>query len=143
MSLLKNIFLTEDDKDDQEFFQDALKAIDESISCAIAQNGIETLEMLRGSDKLPDVIFLDLNMPMMNGFECLSQIKNEKKLSNLPVVIFTTSRNPAEVQATHQLGANVFLTKPASMPELQSKLQRILSIDFSSGGTGSFVQYSV
>jgi len=142
MDLLKKVFLADDDQDDQELFQHALKEIDSSITCEIARNGFETIEMLKGRKVLPDVIFLDLNMPLMNGFECLSKLKNDALLSMLPVVIFTTTKNPVEVQATHQLGANVFLTKPSTKQELRSKLERILRIDFKTG-IGAFKQYSV
>jgi len=143
MSLLKNIFLAEDDKEDQEIFTTVLKEIDQSIVCEIAENGRDALVRLRKRTDLPDIIFLDLNMPLMNGFECLSKLKNEKKLSGLPVVIFTTSNNPQEAQATHQLGANVFLSKPPTMSELRSKVERILKMDFKGGKHGYVVQYSV
>lgn len=142
MGILKNIFLTEDDPDDREFFTTALNEIDESIQCEIAKNGKETIEKLKNKEKLPDIIFLDLNMPLMNGFECLSKLKNDSHLARLPVVIFTTSSNPIDVQATHQLGADVFLIKPPSIPELVKKLQRILHIDFNSD-SGFFEQYSI
>lgn len=145
MKLLKNIFLAEDDTDDQFLFTDALKEIDPSIRCQIASNGRETIELLKKLTVLPDVIFLDLNMPYMNGFECLTKLKNDVRLSTLPVVIFTTSQNPADVEATHQLGANVFLSKPAKFADLKVKLQRILSLDFHSKDSmiGHLAQYSV
>ncbi len=145
MILLKNIFLAEDDSDDQFLFTDALNEIDSSIKCQIANNGKETVEALTKLEVLPDVIFLDLNMPYMNGFECLSKLKNDVRLSQLPVVIFTTSQNPADVEATHQLGANVFLSKPAKFADLKAKLQRILSIDFKAKDQmiGHLAQYSV
>ncbi len=145
MILLKNIFLAEDDADDQFLFTDALREIDDTIKVQIANNGKETIEALKKLSILPDVIFLDLNMPYMNGFECLSKLKNDVRLSQLPVVIFTTSQNPADVEATHQLGANVFLSKPAKFADLKAKLQRILSIDFQSKDSmiGHLAQYSV
>lgn len=143
MGLLKNVLLTDDDLDDQEFFKGALKEIDETINCRIAHNGKETLEILRTSEELPDVLFLDLNMPLMNGFECLSKLRNDIRFAMLPVVIFTTSRNPTDAMATHQLGANVFLSKPSSLTELRTKLDRILRIDFNADGAGSLAQYSV
>lgn len=139
---IKNIFLTEDDSDDREFFTEALNEIDPEINCHFAQNGKETLTKLRETNLLPDVLFLDLNMPLMNGLECLSKIKNDKRLSQLPVVIFTTSQNPDDVQATHQLGANVFLNKPANIRDLVLKLKRILTLDFKNAD-GYEIQYSV
>ena len=142
--MLKNIFLTEDDDDDREVFKIALHDIDETIKFEFATNGKETIERLKDCNTLPDIIFLDLNMPIMNGFECLSALKNDSRLVTLPVVIFTTSSNPLDVQATHQLGANVFLIKPVSIAELTKKLQRILQINFNAGTDwSSLAQYSV
>lgn len=142
---LKNIFLAEDDPDDQYLFQDAIRQINPEINFQVASNGKETIEFLKNQLLLPDLIFLDLNMPLMNGFECLSKMKNDRRLNSIPIVIFTTSKNPADAQATHQLGANVFLSKPTDFKELKIKLQKILSIDFSSTSEmdGSFAQYCV
>ena len=137
--------MAEDDDDDQYLFSMALKEIDSGINCEFAKNGREAIGKLKKLAMLPDLIFLDLNMPVMNGFECLSKLKNDQRLSMLPVVIFTTSNNPGDVQATHQLGANVFLTKPSEFNELKTKIKRILELDFSQEGLGKgfFSQYSV
>ncbi len=145
MTLLKNIFLVEDDVDDQFLFLDALKEIDKSINCRVAENGKDALKDLKRLEALPDLIFLDLNMPVMNGFECLGKLKRDKRLREVPVVIFTTSKNPADAEATHELGANVFFSKPSRFSELKTKLQRILSINFSSADEqpAFFAQYSV
>lgn len=142
MSKTKNIFLVDDDVDDQLFFTDALKEIDSGISCAIANNGREALEHLRKMTLLPEILFLDLNMPFMNGYECLSQLKNEVRLSRIPVVIFTTSNDPKDAEITHQLGAEVFLSKPSEYRLLREKLEKILSLDFSSDSQ-LISQYSI
>jgi len=142
MGITKNIFLVDDDVDDQLFFTDALKEIDERIKCTIANNGRDALLQLKNLDTLPEILFLDLNMPFMNGYECLSQLKNENRLSKIPVVIFTTSNDPKDAEITHQLGADVFLSKPNEFNQLRTKLERILNLDFS--GNPKFVtQYSV
>ncbi|MEO8085913.1 MAG: response regulator [Bacteroidota bacterium] len=142
MGLTKNIFLVDDDVDDQLFFTDALKEIDESIKCTIANNGRDAIVQLKNLEILPEILFLDLNMPFMNGYECLSQLKNELRLSKIPVVIFTTSNDPKDAEITHQLGAHVFLSKPNEFNQLRSKLERILNLDFN--GSSKFIsQYSV
>ena len=138
----KNIFLVDDDADDQLFFTEALREIDSNISCTIANNGREALEHLRQLTLLPEILFLDLNMPFMNGYECLSQLKNEIHLSRIPVVIFTTSNDPKDAEITHQLGAEVFLSKPPEFKLLRQKLERILTIDFSADAQ-LLSQYSV
>lgn len=142
MILTKNIFLVDDDTDDQLFFTDALKEIDSNILCSIANNGKEALEQLRKIKTLPEILFLDLNMPFMNGYECLSQLKNEARLSKIPVVIFTTSNDPKDAEITHQLGADVFLSKPNEFNKLREKLEKILTLNFK--GNGQLIsQYSV
>ena len=138
----KNILLVDDDLDDQLFFTEALKEIDSNIYCAIANNGREALENLRKMTSLPEILFLDLNMPFMNGYECLSHLKNELKLSRIPVVIFTTSNDPRDAEITHQLGAEVFLSKPNEFNLLREKLEKILKLDFSAD-TQLISQYAI
>jgi CheY-like chemotaxis protein len=138
----KNIFLVDDDVDDQLFFTDALKEIDSTILCSIANNGKEALEQLKSLSSLPEILFLDLNMPFMNGYECLSQLKNETRLSKIPVVIFTTSNDPKDAEITHQLGAEVFLSKPNEFTLLREKLEKILSLNLK-GDSNLISQYSV
>jgi CheY-like chemotaxis protein len=126
----KNILLAEDDEDDRFLFVDALNEIDSTIRCSIATNGNKALQALRQAEKLPDILFLDINMPSMNGLECLQKIKKDIRLLRLPVVIFTTSSNPDDIELTHRLGANVFLIKPSSFEELKLKLEKVLNLDF-------------
>lgn len=142
MALSKNIFLVDDDADDQLFFTDALREIDSGIICTIANNGREALEKLKKLNPLPEVLFLDLNMPFMNGYECLSYLKNEIRLSKIPVVIFTTSNDPRDAETTHQLGAEVFLSKPNEFGLLRDKLEQILNINFRES-QNVFSQYSL
>ncbi len=142
MIVNKKIFLVDDDEDDQLFFTDALKEIDPTIECAVAKNGKEAIKILSELKQLPDVIFLDLNMPFMNGFECLKILKTEIKLSIIPIVIFTTSNDPRDVQLTHRLGAEVFLSKPNDFNQLKQKLEHILKINFDFY-TPEISQYSI
>jgi CheY-like chemotaxis protein len=78
---------------------------------------------------LPDIVFLDINMPMMSGFEFLSEIKRVDHLSHIPIVIFTTSNSPEQIKQSRELGASAFLTKPANFDDLCSKLRSILVPD--------------
>ena len=92
MSKIDLLFLIDDDPDDQHVFAEALSEIDGSVSLLTASNGLEALETLRkGSSRLPDLIFLDLNMPKMNGKQFLKELKSEPNLQDIPVVIYTTS----------------------------------------------------
>ena len=142
MIVNKKIFLVDDDEDDQLFFIDALNEIDPNIQCSVAKNGKEAIKILKDLNVFPDVIFLDLNMPFMNGFECLRVLKTEIKLSIIPIVIFTTSNDPRDVQLTHRLGAEVFLSKPNDFNQLKQKLEHILKINFDLY-TPEISQYSI
>jgi len=125
-----NILLVDDDADDQLIFIDALNEIAAGIECATANNGLEALEYLKEVVPKPTLIFLDLNMPFMNGFECLARIKKEDPLKEIPVVIFTTSDNPGDEKRTKELGAKIFFTKGPSFRLLKEKLLNILITDF-------------
>src|SRR5688572_12130297 len=113
MSLLhKHILLVDDDEDDQAFFLDTLREIDMNIKTEVTSNGIEAISFLKNSKDTPTLIFLDLNMPLMNGFQCLVELKNNSKLKNIPVIIFTTSHNSNDIIKSEEMGAAYFFTKP-------------------------------
>lgn len=128
MPSTKNIFIVDDDADDREIFMEALAEISPSIKCTVAKDGSEALELLtRNSNGLPDVIFLDLNMPRMNGQECLIKIKKTKELSHIPVVIYTTSNSIHDVTRMKSLGATSFITKPTDFKILVNTLKSFVS----------------
>jgi len=128
---MNKVFLIEDDEDDQLLFKEAIESINPSLHCDTATNGKIALDKLKATTSLPDIIFLDLNMPVMNGFDFLIQIKKENELNKIPVGIFTTSNIFREKELTKKFGAQFFLTKPADFQVLRKKLQQILSADFS------------
>ncbi len=132
MVLYKNVFIADDDEDDRLLFARALNEIDKNINCEFATDGQSALLALRESVILPDILFLDLNMPKINGLECLRRIKDDIYLVKLPIVIFTTSQNPGDIESTHSLGANVYFSKPANYNDLKERLERILNLDFES-----------
>lgn len=125
MIIPKKILLVEDDADDQLFFTDALEMIDNGISCHIANNGNEALEVIEQLN--PEMIFMDLNMPILNGFECLRQIRKEERFQAVPIVIFTTSRNTHDIEKAKSLGADLFFTKPSNFRILSDKLREIVT----------------
>jgi CheY-like chemotaxis protein len=121
------LFLVDDDLDDHEIFKSALAKVDEDLELITATNGYEALEMLGTANKLPDYIFVDLNMPRMGGFQFLIEIKKTDKLKNIPVIIYTTSSNPIDIARTKELGAISFITKPSLFSELCSLLRSLIS----------------
>jgi len=130
MGIHKKILLVDDDVDDQLFFVDAIKELEPAIDCDVANNGLEALDHLEKIPPPPNLIFLDLNMPLMNGFECLSELKKTKAYQEIPVIIFTTSNQPKDVERTIAMGAKMYLTKPPDFNALKDKLQDILKMNF-------------
>lgn len=119
----KTCFLIDDDIDDQEIFALALSQIGEQFQCLVANNGYEGLQILKNQIKLPHYIFLDLNMPRMNGKECLKEIKKIDRLKNIPVIIYSTSSSIIDIADARSLGASDFITKPFSVKDLTDILR--------------------
>jgi len=120
-------FLIDDDLDDQEIFLMALKEVDENINGFVASNGVEAVAKLTTDlDFRPDHIFLDVNMPKMNGLQCLPEIKKLDHLKDTQVIMWSTSSDEHIVKLCEELGARHFLVKPASFGLLIEALHRIL-----------------
>jgi len=121
-------FLIDDDEDDREIFELALEKADGSYSCITAKNGPDAIALLNANAGFtPDFIFVDLNMPLMHGKECLQHIKSIPRFANIPVIIYTTSSYGKDVEETRQLGAAHFLVKPPGLGILTKALKRILN----------------
>ena len=123
------ILLIDDDEDDCVLFLDVLGEIDSSLECDVANDGFEALRLLRTKDPLPDIIFLDLNMPKMNGYECLAEMQKVVRLRDLPVVMYTTLNIRPEERRTLQMGAKHFFTKPRDFKVFKKELIRLLEAE--------------
>ncbi len=119
------ILIVDDDAEDIELFTEAVLEIDESINCVEAYNGLEALKVLKRNAFLPNIIFLDINMPLMNGRKCLEEIKKSPSYSHIPVIIYSTTTDAKQIEECRNLGAD-FLTKPSSFEELIQSLKKIL-----------------
>jgi CheY-like chemotaxis protein len=129
------IMIIDDDEDDVELFCDAVKEINHDVQCVSASNGEDALNKLtRENAPLPDFIFLDLNMPRLNGKQCLKRLKNNTKLRDIPVIIYTTSKLMEDLEETKQLGAVHFLTKPNKFNDLRKAIAAILDGKFNEIG---------
>jgi len=104
--------LVDDDEDDRDFFLQALSGVLPGATCETASNGKIALDKLLASPVRPDLLFLDLNMPLMNGRQLLLHVKNHEDLRTIPVVILSTSGDAHTVRETLALGAIEFITKP-------------------------------
>jgi CheY-like chemotaxis protein len=128
----KTCFLVDDDIDDQEIFMAAVSEIDDSINCVSVDNCEEAIEQLKKSNiNTPDFIFLDLNMPRLNGRQCLAELKKIAHLKHVPVIIYSTSSLKKDIEETAKLGADMFLTKPSRFDDLCNALHQVLSKDWS------------
>lgn len=123
-----SIFLVEDDIDDQFIFCEAIGKIENAFVQNVANNGIEALSKLENSPILPDLIFMDINMPLMNGIECLGEIIKSQRLKNIPVVILST--DTSQVNLIRSLGAKAYIKKPSNSKILLIRLEELIHIDF-------------
>ena len=117
----------DDDLEDREFFCEALREIDASITCLVAGSGMEALSLLQAQAPLPDYIFLDINMPMMDGKQCLKALKSIPEFEAIPVIMYSTSTDSREIRECYKLGAVDFLIKPPSYEKLVNDLISIFT----------------
>ena len=132
IKLNKSIFLADDDADDCMLFEDALREICTSTELTTANDGVELINLMESNvPPAPDIIFLDLNMPRKNGFECLDLIRKTKKWKDIPIVIFSTTGQEEMIKKVYDQGANYFIQKPGSFSKLKQAISQILDIDWS------------
>ena len=123
-----NILLADDEEDDRLLFVDALKELKIKTIIQTVNDGVELMEYLNNPDnKLPQLIFLDLNMPRKNGLECLKEIKANDKLKDIAIAIFSTSMSENDIEQTLMNGANVYINKPNSFGELKQALKKVVT----------------
>lgn len=118
----------DDDQEDREFFCDALREIDAAITCLTAGSGMEALTLLESLTSLPDYIFLDINMPMMDGKQLLRTLKKLPAFQSIPVIMYSTSTDTREIRECYRLGAEDFLIKPHSFEKLIHDLNSIFAL---------------
>jgi CheY-like chemotaxis protein len=130
----KRLFIIDDDIEDQEIFIEALKEVSPEITCFSAISGEDAFKKAEdGLVVLPDLIFLDMNMPKLNGKQVLGEIKKSKLLRDIPVIMYSTSFAPRDVEEIKQLGAVFHLLKPSRFDELCVSLRKLLTTDWQSG----------
>lgn len=122
----QHILHIDDDIEDQEIFNSALNNVSDRLKCTSLTSAREALQQLSNHALTPDVIFLDLNMPIMSGKEFLKEIKQIDRLKAIPVIIFSTSSNASMIAETKALGAVDFITKPNRFSELVEILQSVI-----------------
>lgn len=140
MKLKPLVYLVEDDADDQYMFKMLIKDLALDIDVCMFENGFLLYEALTKSiqmdeeaitDLLPDIILLDLNLPVWNGKKTLRVIKKDERLKQIPIVIYSTSKSEYDINDCYLLGANSFITKAAEFEKIQDQIKQIFTYWFS------------
>ncbi|MBF6608280.1 MAG: response regulator [Flavobacterium sp.] len=125
------ILLADDDEDDRNFFRDAIHAVKMETTLISVSNGEELMDYLENKDNpLPHILFLDLNMPCKSGLDCLTEIRNNPRLRNLTIAIYSTSGSEDDIENTFLAGAHVYIRKPKDFGTLQKVLTEVLNINW-------------
>lgn len=126
-----NIVLVDDDEDDRQFFAEALQSLEINSKLVLLTDGQKCIDYLSEPIViLPDLIFLDLNMPIMDGVECLEVIRRQPNLKKIVVAIYSTSSSSKDIEDTFEKGANVYITKPNSFKDLKNTLKQVLETNW-------------
>ncbi|MWB95538.1 response regulator [Flavobacterium sp. GA093] len=125
------ILLADDDEDDRLFFKDAFEEVRVQTQVEFAFDGMQLMEHLQQPDViLPDVLFLDLNMPKKSGKECLAEIKQDQRLKNIIIAIYSTSSSEEDIEDTFVQGANIYIKKPSDFNDLKKIINEVLTINW-------------
>jgi len=124
---MKKFLIVDDDADDREMFCEALQDALQDCLCYSVPNGRRAMIALdNGEIGIPDLIFLDINMPMMNGWQCLARLKETEEYKNIPVIIYSTSSYPEDLEKSQHGGALCFFTKPSNFQQLKQSLALVV-----------------
>ena len=124
------ILMADDDPDDRDLFKEAVGEVKKNIEVSTVNDGDQLMKVLEQSENnLPDIIFLDINMPCKNGQECLREIKAHEKLKEIPVVIYSTSARFDLIDSTYEQGATLYVQKPDSYTGIKEIARKILSLN--------------
>ena len=124
-----NVYLADDDADDRYLFEEAIMEVANNVKLTTANNGEQLMNYLgKHTPPPPHFIFLDLNMPLKNGMECLDEIKGDNKFKHIPVVIFSTSCQQEAIDQVYKKGANFYICKPDNFQTLKVLLDRVFSL---------------
>ncbi len=126
-----NIALADDDADDRLFFKEAIEKSKIRTKLSIFNDGQELMDyLLLPNVVLPEIVFLDLNMPKKNGMQCLREIRENEKVKHLCVAIYSTSSSERDIEATFVNGANIYINKPNTFDDLVKAIEKVLRINW-------------
>jgi len=125
------IALADDDEDDRMLFKKAMENLKVNTELSVFNNGQELMDYLHSPEhRLPEVIFLDLNMPVKNGMECLKEIRDDTSYSDVTIAIYSTSSSEKDVDETFINGANVYINKPNNFGKLKEAIAKVIAMNW-------------
>ena len=126
-----HILLADDDEDDRLIFRDALNEVKVKTKVTMVNDGVQLMEYLQETEEeLPNIVFLDLNMPRKGGIECLKEIRSDAKLKDLSIAIYSTSASEQDIEDTFIKGANIYIKKPNDFSTLVKVLGEVITINW-------------
>jgi len=127
---VKTIMMADDDSEDVDLFKDALSDLEFAISLKVAVNGKELMTQLEQTEVLPEIIFLDLNMPLKNGMACLEEIRANQRWQDIKVIILSTSSNQDQMKAAYDKGADFYIVKLSNYGDFKNAIAACLQKDW-------------
>ncbi|KIX22501.1 transcriptional regulator [Flavobacterium sp. 316] len=125
------ITLADDDEDDRLFFTDAFDELKINTVVNTVNNGVQLMDFLNNPESvLPNIIFLDLNMPIKSGIDCLKEIKQNDRFKDIAIAIYSTSSSDEDVENTFVLGANIYIKKPSDFNTLKKVLNEVVTLNW-------------
>ena len=125
---IKLILLADDDPDDCMFFENAIEELSIPAKIVMVHDGEIAMKWLATTETLPDIIFLDINMPCKNGAECLEEIKAIERLKNIPIIVISTSLPNDIILSLHKNGALFYIRKPSLFAQLKRILSHVINL---------------
>lgn len=125
------ITLADDDEDDRLFFTEAFSELKINTRVNTVNDGVELMDFLNNEESvLPNVLFLDLNMPRKNGVECLLEIKQNDRFKDIAIAIYSTSSSEEHIEETFVNGANIYIKKPNDFNTLKKVLSDVVTLNW-------------
>ena len=131
-----HILLADDDADDRQFFAEAISELDIAHVMTVFKDGAELMDFLQSTSETPNILFLDLNMPRKTGLECLQEIRDEERLANLAIAIYSTSSSEKDIEASFLGGADLYIKKPNDFAKLKKAIREVVNLYWKYHATG-------
>lgn len=128
-NIIKKLIIADDDHDDQILLKEALEDFENPPLTQMVSDGCQLVRALE-KELLPDLVLMDLNMPNKNGIECLLEIRSNARFNKLPIIVLSTSKDPHDIEACFNSGANLFFSKPYTFKDLKTLVHSVLTVDW-------------